>query len=170
MQNALDLHNKYREEVGSPKLVWDPELAKSAQAWADKIAFLGIMQHDPNTNGQGENLATQSGGSNTYFTNAAQLWLNEKSLYDGKPITTTGTPNYKDYGHYSECPWRWNMSAIRVVDALLTVLQPNASGRKPPALALLLRRAETRITLLLATPPKETCKHITPGPSPWFHG
>ncbi|WYZ46709.1 hypothetical protein EsH8_IX_000934 [Colletotrichum jinshuiense] len=106
MQNALELHNKYREEVGSPKLVWDPELAKSAQAWADKIAFLGVMQHDPNTNGQGENLATQSGGTNTYFTNAAQLWLNEKSIYDGKPIKTTGTPNYKDYGHYTQCVWK----------------------------------------------------------------
>ncbi|OHF03953.1 hypothetical protein CORC01_00815 [Colletotrichum orchidophilum] len=106
LQRALDLHNIYRAAVGNANLTWDADLAKSAQAWANHLTTVGSLVHDSNPGGQGENLASQSGGTTTYFTNGVQLWLNEKPLYDGKPIRTTGSPNYLNYGHYTQCIWK----------------------------------------------------------------
>ncbi|GJD03479.1 SCP-like extracellular protein [Colletotrichum higginsianum] len=105
-QRALDLHNTYRAEVGSPPLTWDAGLAESAQAWANHLTTVGSLVHDTNTGGQGENLALQSGGTNTYYANGVQRWLNEKSLYDGQPIRREGTPNYQNYGHYTQAVWK----------------------------------------------------------------
>ncbi|GKT46183.1 pathogenesis-related protein 1A [Colletotrichum spaethianum] len=94
-QKALDLHNQYRAAVGNAPLVWDADLAKSAQAWADHLTSVGSLVHDANPDGQGENLALMSGGTTTYYTNAAQMWLNEKSLYDGLPIRTDAQAIWK---------------------------------------------------------------------------
>ncbi|KAK6218533.1 hypothetical protein QIS74_06413 [Colletotrichum tabaci] len=105
-QRALDLHNTYRAEVGNPPLTWDAGLAESAQAWANHLTTVGSLVHDTNPGGQGENLALQSGGTNTYYANGVQLWLNEKSLYDGQPIRREGTPNYQNYGHYTQAIWK----------------------------------------------------------------
>ncbi|TQN72408.1 Ectin, partial [Colletotrichum shisoi] len=105
-QRALDLHNTYRAEVGSPPLTWDAGLAESAQAWANHLTTVGSLVHDKNPGGQGENLALQSGGTDTYYANGVQLWLNEKSLYDGQPVRRDGTPNYMDYGHYTQAVWK----------------------------------------------------------------
>lgn len=102
LQRALDLHNIYRAAVGNANLTWDDDLAASAQVWANHLTTVGSLVHDSNPGGQGENLASQSGGTTTYFTNGVQLWLDEKPLYDGQPIRTTGSPNYLNYGHYSE--------------------------------------------------------------------
>ncbi|KXH40441.1 hypothetical protein CSAL01_01395 [Colletotrichum salicis] len=106
LQRALDLHNIYRAAVGNANLTWDDDLAKSAQVWADHLTTVGSLVHDTNPGGQGECLASQSGGTNSYFTNGVQLWLDEKPLYDGQPIRTTGSPNYLNYGHYTQAIWK----------------------------------------------------------------
>ncbi|KDN62445.1 putative SCP-like extracellular protein [Colletotrichum sublineola] len=105
-QRALDLHNIARAEVGNGNLVWDAELAKSAQKWANYLTTKRALEHDSNTGGQGENLASMSGGPSTYYAYAVELWLKEKALYDNKPITDKGSPNYHDYGHYTQCIWK----------------------------------------------------------------
>ncbi|OHW90098.1 SCP-like extracellular protein [Colletotrichum incanum] len=105
-QRALDLHNKYRADVGNEALTWDDDLAKSAQVWANHLTTVGGLEHDKNPGGQGENLALQSGGTNTFYSNAVQLWLDEKSLYDNKPIRVDGSPNYLNYGHYTQAIWK----------------------------------------------------------------
>ncbi|KXH46521.1 hypothetical protein CNYM01_00650 [Colletotrichum nymphaeae SA-01] len=106
LQRALDLHNIYRAAVGNANLTWDDDLAASAQVWANHLTTVGSLVHDSNPGGQGENLASQSGGTTTYFTNGVQLWLDEKPLYDGQPIRTTGSPNYLNYGHYTQAIWK----------------------------------------------------------------
>ncbi|TKW53965.1 Ectin [Colletotrichum tanaceti] len=116
-QRALDLHNSYRAEVGSPPLTWDAGLAESAQAWADHLTTVGKLEHDKNPGGQGENLALQSGGTETFYANGVQRWLDEKSLYDGQPIRTEGARNYHDYGHYTQAIWK---STTKVGLALAT--------------------------------------------------
>ncbi|OLN96702.1 Pathogenesis-related protein 1B [Colletotrichum chlorophyti] len=106
-QRALDLHNQARAAVGNPPLTWDSSLAASAQAWADHLTSVGSLEHDTNPGGQGENLASQWGaGTNTFYANGVQLWLDEKPLYDNQPIRTTGSPNYLDYGHYTQAIWK----------------------------------------------------------------
>ncbi|GJC87221.1 pathogenesis-related protein 1A [Colletotrichum liriopes] len=116
-QRALDLHNKYRADVGNAALTWDDDLAKSAQVWADHLTTVGGLEHDKNPGGQGENLALQSGGTSTFYANAVQLWLDEKSLYDNKPIRADGSPNYLNYGHYTQAIWK---STTKVGLALAT--------------------------------------------------
>jgi len=106
-QKALDLHNIYRAQVGNGDLTWDDGLAQSAQKWANYLAASSLFQHDPNTGGQGENLAYFQGVTGSQYANAVQLWLDEKNLYDGKPITDkAGVPNYHTYGHYTQCIWK----------------------------------------------------------------
>ncbi|GKT80408.1 SCP-like extracellular protein [Colletotrichum tofieldiae] len=116
-QRALDLHNKYRADVGNAALTWDNDLAKSAQVWADHLTTVGGLEHDKNPGGQGENLALQSGGTSTFYANAVQLWLDEKSLYDNQPIRADGSPNYLNYGHYTQAIWK---STTKVGLALAT--------------------------------------------------
>ncbi|KAK2051826.1 PR-1-like protein [Colletotrichum caudatum] len=107
-QKALDLHNSYRADVGNGPLAWDEDLVKSAQAWANNLAQTGSFYHDPNPGGQGENLyvVTGSTGNNLFNANAVQNWLDEKSKYNNQPITDKGSPNYHDYGHYTQAIWK----------------------------------------------------------------
>lgn len=47
-------HNKWRAEVGVPPVVWDAQLAREAQEWADHLLKIDVMKH--NQEGKGENL------------------------------------------------------------------------------------------------------------------
>lgn len=58
IENAcLKAHNNRRALHGASPLIWDDTLVKSAQVWADHLAATGKVRHDPNLNGQGENIA-----------------------------------------------------------------------------------------------------------------
>jgi pathogenesis-related protein 1 len=56
----LESHNRRRAQYGTPPLVWDANIASSAQAWSNQQAASGKMQHD-NQDTYGENLAFSSG-------------------------------------------------------------------------------------------------------------
>ncbi|KAK2027953.1 PR-1-like protein [Colletotrichum zoysiae] len=107
-QKALDLHNSCRAEVGNGPVAWDEELVKSAQAWANNLAKTGSFYHDPNPGGQGENLymVTGSTSNELFYSSAVQSWLDEKPKYNNQPITDKGSPNYHDYGHYTQAIWK----------------------------------------------------------------
>ncbi|NMI01967.1 hypothetical protein HF526_32410 [Pseudonocardia sp. K10HN5] len=70
----VQLQNQYRSEVGTSALTWDDSLAAAAQGWANITAPLGQLCHDPNPNGQGENLA-----DNPTVAGGVQGWYGEKS-------------------------------------------------------------------------------------------
>lgn len=98
-QGALDAHNAARAEVGNPDLEWDDSLASDAQSWADNLASTGTFEHS-GASGQGENLYMSSGsGSSTPFTDASNMWIDEKSSYSGQAI---GDGDFSAYGHYSK--------------------------------------------------------------------
>ncbi|KAK6069985.1 SCP-like extracellular protein [Seiridium cupressi] len=99
-QNALDAQNSARSDVGSAALVWDDDLASEAQAWAEHLVTVGDLVHSEVSN-EGENLYMGSGDS-TPFVNAANMWIDEKSSYNGEAITTT---NYLTFGHYTQIVW-----------------------------------------------------------------
>lgn len=95
-QQALDLQNQARRDVGLPEFVWDDNLAADAQSWANYLAGNNDFQHS-GADGQGENL-WEGWGMDSPFTNAAQSWINEKSSYNGEAIDEN---NYQTFGHYS---------------------------------------------------------------------
>jgi len=58
IENAcLKAHNDRRALHGSGPLIWDDKLVQHAQVWADHLAATAKMRHDPDLEGEGENLA-----------------------------------------------------------------------------------------------------------------
>lgn len=53
---CLKAHNDKRKLHDTSPLVWDAELAKDAQAWANHLLGLGYLTHAPVSDDQGENL------------------------------------------------------------------------------------------------------------------
>ena len=88
----LARHNGFRAQHCAPDLVWNDELAASAQQWADGCVF----EHDQNQT-SGENLA---GGSGVTLDPAA-MWYGEIANYNfdtpGFSLTT---------GHFTQVVWR----------------------------------------------------------------
>ena len=56
---SLSMHNRYRRKHQVSDLRWNNELARDAQAWAEKIARQNTLQHSTSQQrkGDGENLA-----------------------------------------------------------------------------------------------------------------
>ncbi|KAK7722252.1 hypothetical protein SLS64_000788 [Diaporthe eres] len=122
-QKALDAHNAARSDVGTAALVWDDTLASNAQAYGETLVSQygssGTLEHSQISD-QGENLYWQvrlsgrrmysayrlkqqqgSSGDDIPMTNAANMWIAEKSEYNGETITES---NYMNFGHYSKHP------------------------------------------------------------------
>lgn len=102
-QKALDAHNAARSDVGTAALVWDDTLASNAQAYGETLVSQygssGTLEHSQ-VSDQGENLYWQgSSGDDIPMTNAANMWIGEKSEYNGETITES---NYMNFGHYSK--------------------------------------------------------------------
>lgn len=93
----LQVHNQARAEVGVGPLQWSDKLAQSAQQWADQLAGMGKIMHNPQTP-YGENWAAQSGSFSP--AGAAQMWLGEK--VDFQP----GQRGPGNAGHYTQMVWR----------------------------------------------------------------
>lgn len=101
----LAAHNKYRSVVGVPALVWSPNLASSAQVWANHLA--AIHQPDPQPHsGPGENIWRGTKGAYN-DTQKVDKWGAEKQYFlAGKPFpnfSTTGS--WLDVGHYTQIIW-----------------------------------------------------------------
>jgi uncharacterized protein YkwD len=102
--SILAVHNRERAAVGVPPLVWSDKLAADAKPWAEHLATLGEINqqnaHDPNLNGEGENVHL---GNPAYraITSAEEMlqgWVSEKNNYHGEP---TGQAL-----HYTQMVWR----------------------------------------------------------------
>ncbi|KFZ01349.1 hypothetical protein V501_10061 [Pseudogymnoascus sp. VKM F-4519 (FW-2642)] len=99
--NALALHNQARAALGVAPLQWDNNLQAAAQSWANHLAQVNSLDHDPNASA-GENIALFSPASDTILENATGLWLAEKTAYsygifDGSQVEAAG--------HYTQCVW-----------------------------------------------------------------
>ncbi|KAI8904690.1 CAP domain-containing protein [Gorgonomyces haynaldii] len=90
-QACLDKHNGIRQKLGLVPLRWDNGLASSAAGTSSYLAGLGYLKHTR----AGENLAS---GIRSCAA-AAQLWLDEKDLYNGEGI---GQGDFHAYGHYTQ--------------------------------------------------------------------
>lgn len=148
-QAALDAHNAARKEVGQVAQVWDESLANDAQEWATHLVSVGSLTHSEGS-GQGENLYMQS-STGSPFANAAKMWIDEKSSYNGQAI---GEGDFASYGHYSE--FLKYMTQRFVTD----LSQRKSSGAPAPSLVWLLRPETVKPMLWLVTRRPETSKSI----------
>lgn len=111
---ALDIvaaHNRYRAEVGAVDLTWSPNLAATAQTWANQLAAENRFYHSDRSQrqGAGENLAT--GGPPGAFSPTAlvDLWGAEQQYFiPGQPFSDriSNTGRWQDVGHYTQIIWR----------------------------------------------------------------
>lgn len=120
-QKALDAHNAARSDVGTAALVWDDTLASNAQEYGETLVSqygsAGTLEHSQISD-QGENLYWQgSSGDDIPMTNAANMWIGEKSEYNGETITES---NYMNFGHYSKSPHGYlGTTQIRRISSLI---------------------------------------------------
>lgn len=107
-QRVLATHNLERARMGVPALRWNPELAASAQQWADRLATTGRFEHAPENKAspEGENLWA---GTKGYYAPEAMVdaWVREKRYFrPGKFPDTSTTGQVEDVGHYTQLVWR----------------------------------------------------------------
>ena len=99
LEDATNRHNEIRAEVfvGS-KLVWNEGIAQSAEDYAIKLAYKGILTHDTTTD-YGENLygSTHEAG----YLEAINRWFTEKPNYDYDSNTCDG-----ECSHYTQMIWK----------------------------------------------------------------
>ncbi len=102
---VLSAQNAERTRVGAPPLVWDAELAKSADAWAQKLAKTGAFDHEKQ-DAQGENL--WMGTSSAYEPEEmVDGWVEERQFFrPGKFPDVSTTKDWSDVGHYTQLIWK----------------------------------------------------------------
>ena len=101
-------HNAVRRAVGEdlPDLTWDPELARVAQGWSERLASRGCsLQHSDS--GYGENLAF-FGGTEASPENVVGLWEAERACYTFGPFMRGDdcSGDCGACGHYTQVVWR----------------------------------------------------------------
>ncbi|KAJ3320554.1 hypothetical protein HDV06_005177 [Boothiomyces sp. JEL0866] len=97
---CVDQHNYYRAQRGVGGLVWNSNLAASAQNWANYLASAGILQHSGGN--YGENI--HEGG--TDCPTAVTSWMGEQNAWFNNPARVVELTTYTEYGHYTQVMWR----------------------------------------------------------------
>ena len=102
VQDALDVHNAARAEVGVAPLTWDDTLAKEAEAYAKELARRHRFEHARDNNGHGENLYWYSATTNTPMSDASKSWYDEIEVYRYRKCCG---PDFSETGHYTQMVW-----------------------------------------------------------------
>ena len=98
-------HNRVRAASGAPQLVWDDALAADARAYAAEMSDRDVFEHDPNNNGQGENLFTGTRGAFSYVE-MANGWIEEaRHFRAGQFPDVSRSGDWTDVGHYTQMIW-----------------------------------------------------------------
>lgn len=98
-------HNKIRDPLGLPPLVWSDDLARFAQTWADKLERKGCrLDHRPRSGPDaqkyGENIYSSTGYDPT-AADVVDTWAAEVADYNSKTGRCKGV-----CGHYTQIVWR----------------------------------------------------------------
>ncbi|MOA13660.1 Cysteine-rich secretory protein family protein [compost metagenome] len=101
VKTLLREHNRVRADVGVRPLQWSPQVARSAQHWADHLADSSCRMRHSRGSGYGENLYT---GTADYYgvKDAALAWAREKRLYRGGVLKRY---DWAPSGHYTQMVW-----------------------------------------------------------------
>jgi pathogenesis-related protein 1 len=118
-QEALDFHNKARQDVGTKSLEWSSELAAYAQEWADHLASNNCaFEHRSGqyrVKGYGENIFWGSASSYNALS-ATKSWYGEIEQYVHGVLTNQ---NWSVAGHYTQMVWS-NTTAVGIGKATCT--------------------------------------------------
>ena len=107
-QRLLVAHNLERRAAGVQPLIWDPELALAASAYAHQLASSGAFQHSDRRlrRGVGENLWTGTRGA---FSPERMIgnWASEKRWFQaGTFPNVSRTGRWDQVAHYTQMVWR----------------------------------------------------------------
>jgi hypothetical protein len=104
----LALHNRERQAVGTPALVWDSRLASAAAAYGPELARRGSLAHSPAEArpGQGENLWMGTRGAYS-VEEMVGSWAEERRLFrPGIFPDVSSSGHWGDVAHYTQMIWR----------------------------------------------------------------
>jgi hypothetical protein len=104
----LALHNRERQAMGVPAIVWDPGLAMGAAAYGPPLARRGSLAHSPAEArpGQGENLWMGTRGAYS-VEEMVGSWADEKRLFrPGLFPDVSSSGHWTDVAHYTQMIWR----------------------------------------------------------------
>ncbi len=105
IENALNLINKIRAEVGVPPLKWDCKLAKGSQRWSEYLAEKGVLQHSSGNYGENLYYSWTSYGAVATLSDAIKSWYSEKKYFVyGKSDWCKG--GFFNCGHYTQLIWK----------------------------------------------------------------
>jgi pathogenesis-related protein 1 len=98
-------HNKVRDPLGLPALIWSDDLARFAQTWADKLKRKGCQlnhrpRSGPDAQKYGENIYSSTGHAPT-AADVVDTWAAEVADYNAKTGRCKGV-----CGHYTQIVWR----------------------------------------------------------------
>jgi hypothetical protein len=106
MVDVYRAHNETRQRFGSQPLVWDPQLAAAAQAYAIHLSRTGRLVHSPRA-GRGnsrENLTMGLPGWSG--RQMVDVWLNERRFFrPGTFPAVTTTNRWSDVAHFTQMVW-----------------------------------------------------------------
>ncbi len=98
-EEFLEVHNRYRTEVGIEGLTWSDELAESATEWAEQLAATCAFEHS--TGNYGENLWMGTSGAFS-ITDVVDAWGSEKQHYN---YSDNSCVEGEVCGHYTQMVW-----------------------------------------------------------------
>ncbi len=107
-KKILNHHNDVRKEIGVGKIIWNKQLARYAQQWANYLADSNHCQLKhrvaPGENGKdyGENIFWGSDKSISPME-ASLSWYSEKKDYKYQKVDNK---NYLKTGHYTQMIWK----------------------------------------------------------------
>jgi len=139
----LELHNRERQQVRVPPLVWDADLASAAAAYGPALAARGRLRHSlPESRpGQGENLWMGTAGAFS-VEEMVRSWAAEKSIFisGGRVPFVSRSNHFADVAHYTQMIWRRTMNVgcalhrARASDYLICRYSPpgNVVGQTVP--------------------------------------
>lgn len=112
-QAMLDAHNKARQQVGVPALVWSDDLSARAKAWAARLAKDGCRrQHSGGKLGENIYYAgpmVWTDGRTEYHAvppdRPAAMWIAERDWWDASSGQCTA-PAEETCGHYTQIVWK----------------------------------------------------------------
>ena len=102
---VLTSHNAERTRLGIAPLSWNPELARQAREWAQKLAARGAFEHSQDRRGAGENLWMGSSGAFPPETMIAAFVNERKHFRPGRFPDVSRTGRWSDVGHYTQLIW-----------------------------------------------------------------
>ncbi|PAA81926.1 hypothetical protein BOX15_Mlig007915g2 [Macrostomum lignano] len=103
-KQMLESHNRYRDLHQVGPLVYDKDLAKAAQKWAETIAKKDKLEHDSRCQDDhiGENVAMKYSSERTDFPGGdfTDYWYSEIADYD------FNAENQVNCGHFTQVVWK----------------------------------------------------------------